>query len=286
MIVAIDAGHGGIDKGGRSLGLPESRIALDFARLINLSGHKAVLTRSGDTTTALQTRTLVANRTKADVFVSFHGNASSNPERSGPWTIYMKGSERSRLIAIQIQKALASVLGGDPNAVHTDASPSVGYTTAAQTAIESGRRQGLNAVQSLRNIDQPYRTLFVLRQTTMPAVLIELGFMTNAQDIVKMSDPTIRKHVCLEIGKVLVDIFDPTVPHVVTPVPSLDLKKIQVPTRNHVEAIVAENKFDVEDVRKGLLVAETLLKGVAAVKSGNVKTILELLLNSIEEYRG
>jgi N-acetylmuramoyl-L-alanine amidase len=301
MKICIDPGHGGSDKGGRSTGIAESLLALDYARELNKVlqnlGVTTIMTRSADRYVELGERADIANRAGADIFVSIHGNASTNPKATGPWTIYSKGSVKGAAIAKRVQEALVDVLGGYRTAVHTDASPSVGYTVKANEVIAAGKKQGLSDQQALKaaGIKQPYRTLAVLRQTRMPAVLIELGFMTNPDDMNKLENATIRRSVCLAIASALLDTnvssvsVPPIKPSVVRPnpvVPELNLQKIPVPTRKHIEMIVAEKRYHMEDVEKGLDVAEALLEGVAAAKVGDAAGVVRALITALKEYRG
>ena len=173
--ICVDAGHGGEDPGGTSLGTPESRLvlpyALELAQVLRGRGHTVTLTRDTNVFVPLGQRASIANNAKADLFVSLHANASNNSSVKGPWTIHAKGGVRGQAIAKRVQRALVSVMGGSNNAVYPDQSPWV-----------SGRR------------------LAVLRQTNMPAVLLELGFMTNPIDIKRMEDPAIRSRICSAVA--------------------------------------------------------------------------------------
>lgn len=169
--ICVDAGHGGDDKGGKTLGTPESGLvlpyAVELAQVLRGRGHTVTLTRSTDVFVELRKRASIANNANADLFVSVHANASNNSSVKGPWTIHAKGSTTGQSFAKRMQRALVSVMGGSLNAVYPD-----------QTSWVSGRR------------------LAVLRQTAMPAVLLELGFMTNPIEIRKMEDPGTRARIC------------------------------------------------------------------------------------------
>lgn len=165
--IISDAGHGGHDPGGASLGLAEKFIVLNtqdlFWKAAADRGHTVLPTRVIDVFVPIPERSRYANEKGGDVFVSFHANAGG-PSAVGPWSIHAKPSTRGKALAQAVQRELAAVSGGNPNAAFPDESNWVGN-----------------------------RRLGVLRGTSMPAVLVELGFMTNAQEILRLQDLTYLK---------------------------------------------------------------------------------------------
>jgi N-acetylmuramoyl-L-alanine amidase len=162
MKIVLDAGHGGRDSGGASLGLPEKTLVLRaqwllWKHLADL-GHTCLPTRVRDVFVDLGDRAAYANRHSADCFLSLHANAGP-PAARGPWSIYADGSLRGRLLATAIQRRIAIEARGIATAVYPDASTWV-----------SNRR------------------LAVLRQTKCPAVIIELGFMTHVSEAGMLAD--------------------------------------------------------------------------------------------------
>lgn len=189
-LFAIDAGHknNARDRGGSSLGIPESDLVLPYAKEIATElerlGHRAILTRPDDSPVLLSARAKIANDAGADCFVSIHANASDNPDAAGPWTIHAKGSAEGERIARLVQAALAPLAPkGRAEAVYPDASSWVGN-----------------------------RRLAVLRQTRMPAVLVELGFMTNPEESERMESPEWRTRASLAIAHALSRAIAPGVP--------------------------------------------------------------------------
>lgn len=164
MKIILDPGHGGHDSGGKSLGIPEKTIATNAMLLLwqelALKGHSCVPTRVTDIFVELADRASLSNQLGADLFISLHGNASPDPQVRGPWTIYSNGSEKGKSLASEVQGRLAIATVGNPKAFYPD-----------QTGWVSGRR------------------LAVLRQTRCPAILVELGFMTNQIDYARLVDP-------------------------------------------------------------------------------------------------
>lgn len=150
--ICIDAGHGGKDPGACAGGAREKDIALSVALKIGalLTGYEVVYTRDEDVYVGLAERALIANQAKADLFVSVHCNSALNASANG-MEIY----------------------------VHT--SRSAASTRAANTIYDR-----LLPASGLRGRGVKANDYAVLRETAMPAVLIELGFMSNPDDRSKL----------------------------------------------------------------------------------------------------
>lgn len=143
--VIIDAGHGGTDVGATSGGIYEKDITLDISKrvekLLNQKGYQVVMTRPNDTYVSLQDRVTISEKNDPDIFVSIHVNSSVRPEITGVETHYYH--QESMALAQTVHSSLAS------------------------------------AVQS------PNRGLFkskfyVINHTTVPAILVEIGFISNS----------------------------------------------------------------------------------------------------------
>ena len=168
--VVIDPGHGGPDPGAVGIGgLRETDIVLDVglqvARLLQARGVQVVMTRTSEVDVDLPPRVSLANRTKADVFVSIHANALSmaRPDVNGVETFYFQAGNSLRL-ARAIQSQIMAVSPGTP---------------------DRGARPG---------------RFFVIRRTVMPAVLTEMGFVTGRIDAPRLASPNFRRRLALAIS--------------------------------------------------------------------------------------
>lgn len=176
MRIVIDPGHGGRDPGATVGGKSEAVIVLPYAFALaselTTRGHTVGFTRTANVDLApeatwpspgkardLTRRAGLANRhPRADVFLSLHCNAAAASAANGAWVIYDDGTRTGDELALEVFRELAKI-GGivDRDAaieVYPDRSPWVGG-----------------------------RELYVISETEMPAILIELGFMTNGDDL-------------------------------------------------------------------------------------------------------
>lgn len=162
FIVCLDFGHGGKDVGAvDKIGddaiykdkyyTEESRLVLKVGlklkkKLEEKTNYKVILTRKDDNYLKLSTRTQIANRANADIFVSLHANAFFKASVSGIETLFYPTSKLGRKLATELQIEMIE---------NTD-------------AVDRG----------IRERDD----LYVLKHTDMPAALVELGFITNTRE--------------------------------------------------------------------------------------------------------
>lgn len=160
MKIFIDPGHGGVDSGacGPS-GVMEKQVNLAVGALLGdlcrSGGHSVKLSREGDYFIDLSPRAEMANSWGADIYVSIHCN-SSTPAARGTETFSFPGSSRGAELARRMQTALTQTLGTEDRGVKT-------------------------------------ANFAVLRRSAMPAVLVELAFLTNPAEEKLLSDPAVHK---------------------------------------------------------------------------------------------
>jgi N-acetylmuramoyl-L-alanine amidase len=158
--IVIDPGHGGSDPGAIGVtGLKEKVVNLAVSKhlitLLTSAGADVIVTRSGDQSVSNQQRVDLANGSKADLYISIHSNAFSNPESNGTETHYCDkngNSTASRYLAQQLQRELVPALG-------------------------------------LRDRGVKASSFFVITNVEMPAALVELAFMTNPTEEAILNDP-------------------------------------------------------------------------------------------------
>jgi N-acetylmuramoyl-L-alanine amidase len=165
--VVIDAGHGGYDRGGiPSQRIPEKVMTLDVSQrlkpILEKTGYRVIMTRNSDVFVPLPTRVAIANSYPNAVFICVHFNSATRSGANGIETYFY--STESAPLAASIQ---AAVLGGAPS------------------ENRGVRRRGY----------------YVLRRTTIPAVLIECGFLTNPTEGQYAESTTYRQKLAENIAR-------------------------------------------------------------------------------------
>lgn len=159
-LIILDPGHGGTDEGAKIHYFMEKRLTLMTTLLVRKyleeMGYRVIMTRSKDVFIPLHRRVSIANKTKAVLFASVHYNSSPSTEAHGIEIFYHNGSDTKR--AKESKKLATSVL-----------TELVSSTTAYSRGVKSGN-------------------FHVIRETSMPAILVEGGFMTNNEERTNLRD--------------------------------------------------------------------------------------------------
>ncbi len=172
VLVVIDPGHGGKDPGAVGLGglrevdviLP---ISLDVSQILKQQGVEVMMTRNADYFVSLQGRTALANRARANIFVSIHANAVGGGRRNvnGMETFYAG----NRDLAAAIHRSILR-------------------------SVTVGRDRGVKKSR-----------FYVLRTSRMPAALVEVGFVTGTEDNARLRDPAYRRRMAQAIAQGILD---------------------------------------------------------------------------------
>lgn len=180
-LIIIDPGHGGDDYGTHSHGKPtyhEKYLNLTTAEMLKKFlqqyGYKVVLTRNDDTFISLENRAIFANEKKAKLFVSVHYNSAPNRDASGIEVFYYR-NDKDKSRASQ-SKILA----------HCVLDKILKNTNGKSRGVKHGN-------------------FSVIRETRMPAILIEGGFLTNADEMKKLNNPAYLKAIAFGIAQGLAD---------------------------------------------------------------------------------
>ena len=189
--VVIDPGHGGDDEGVRSArGVKEKDLTLQVAQRLKSTietrlGLRVLLTREGDDNVPYDRRTAIANNNKADIFVSLHVNASLRPDVRGAQVLSLAvGDYAGRAGATTGRGAAVPALGGGTRTIEATRWDLAQLPFASRsTALGSVLVRHLSGrgvpMQPKPAAQMPLR---VLVGANMPALLIEMGFLTNRDD--------------------------------------------------------------------------------------------------------
>jgi N-acetylmuramoyl-L-alanine amidase len=184
-LVVLDPGHGGEDQGAQGpAGELEKTITLAVARAtaarLQAAGVTARLTRDGDDGVPLGNRTALANQLQADAFVSIHANAYRGKGVRGAETYYMSVDASD---ADAAAAAAAENVGAAPDTVQLilwDMAHVANLNASARLARSIQER--FNELQGIKDRGIRQAPFVVLTGATMPAALVEIGFLSNAAD--------------------------------------------------------------------------------------------------------
>jgi N-acetylmuramoyl-L-alanine amidase len=197
--IVIDPGHGGSNIGAQGpAGALEKELTLQLARALRSQIQsrlpvRVILTRNEDAELPLDTRVAVANQQKADLFISIHLNSSPGRNAQGAETYFLNlvASDERAAEAAQVENA------GDPL---TDLQLILWDLAQSHHMSESQRFAGLiqeelNKALELRNRGVKQAPFRVLMGAAMPAVLVELGFLSNPREEERLTDPLYRSRL-------------------------------------------------------------------------------------------
>lgn len=194
--IVIDPGHGGKEVGAVGPGgLMEKDVTLALCRkladaLAAKTGARVVLTREDDSVVSLDQRTAIANQYKADLFLSVHMNAAVVKGAKGSET-YFLSLEASDELARKAAETENATSGSDPS---SDLKLIL-WDLAQQAYLEESSRlasviqEEMNTVSGVANRGVKQAPFKVLVGATMPAALVEVGFISNPEEEAKLQTP-------------------------------------------------------------------------------------------------
>jgi N-acetylmuramoyl-L-alanine amidase len=197
-VIVIDPGHGGTETGAKGPGgTLEKDVTISIARklkgIIESTGTRVILTRDGDQVVALDDRTSRANNNKADLFISIHANATIRGKARGAETYFLSTQatdDETRNIAAVENNAIgleqAPAVQEDLKLILWDMAQTEYLTESSQLAEMI--QQELNTTLSISNRGIKQAPFRVLTGATMPAVLVEVGFINNPDEEKLMAD--------------------------------------------------------------------------------------------------
>lgn len=203
--IVVDAGHGGHDSGTLGPGgIEEKDIVLDVAlRLGKLLkqrlGADVIYTRDDDTFIPLETRTAIANKAQADLFISVHANSSSDSSARGVETYYLnfttsadalEVAARENAVSDQSIHQLSDLV--KKIALQDKISESREFASDVQQSLYAGLESGNPGLKDRGVKKAPF---VVLIGANMPSILAEISFLTNPDDARELRDPDYRERI-------------------------------------------------------------------------------------------
>lgn len=184
-LIVLDPGHGGKDQGtaSKELNYEEKILTLSLAlsvqNVLKKMGYRVILTRSSDAYIKLSARAALANQHKADAFVSIHCNYSSNASALGTEVYFYNNVKKNDSFDRVRRSELLS-----------------------QSILSSMQKNGALKIRSVKA-----GNFAVIRETTMPAALVEVGFLSNAKERSALLDARHRAHLAKGIAEGIHNFF-------------------------------------------------------------------------------
>lgn len=214
--VAIDAGHGGKDSGaiGRS-GLYEKRVVLDIAKRVKkiLERHKieVVMTRDSDDFVTLKKRTELASEANVDIFVSIHANSSLSRSANGVEVYSLEALSRTEINEDQ-RKINAKIM--NKQLIMEKSSPDLENIVADMLFVKKKPESDILAQYVVERISKNTKAkdrgkkeskFFVVRNTLMPAILVEVGFLSNPKEEKYFQNNSYRQKIAVGLSRGILD---------------------------------------------------------------------------------
>ena len=225
-VVVLDAGHGGKDYGAKgSHGLFEKELNLRISKLVqkillNRYHYKVIMTRKDDTFIELKDRGKIANKHDADLFISIHANAAKRKSAKGIETYYLGSgsSEQARETAERengdlvhsvaddaVQEILASLIST------TKINDSSRLAAIVQKRLHKTMSKRFSGIQNLGVKEGPF---FVLHDTNMPSILVEVGFVTHRKEGRQLKNKIYQKWLAESIARGIHDYLEEMAPSI------------------------------------------------------------------------
>lgn len=203
--IVIDPGHGGHDSGTLGPGgIEEKDVVLDVAlrvgRLLHdRLGAEIVYTRDTDTFIPLETRTAIANKAQADLFLSIHANSSPEPDARGVEAYYLNFTSDPTALDVAARENALSTSGVHQLsdlvrkiALKDKIDESREFAADIDTGLYDGLRKGNPGLKDRGVKKAPF---VVLIGAQMPSVLAEISFLTNPEDAEELREPEYRERI-------------------------------------------------------------------------------------------
>ena len=203
--IVVDAGHGGHDSGTLGPeGIEEKEVVLDVALrlgkiLKQRLGADVIYTRDDDTFIPLETRTAIANKAQADLFISIHANSSQDPSARGVETYYLNFTSspdalevaaRENAVSDQSIHQLSDLVKKITLKDKIDESRE--FAGDVQQNLFNGLEDGNRGMKDRGVKKAPF---VVLIGANMPSILAEISFLTNPEDARELRDPNYRQRI-------------------------------------------------------------------------------------------
>ncbi len=209
--IVVDPGHGGKDPGASAFGLKEKDIVLSIAKklapiLQEQTGAEVILTRTTDVFIPLEERTAIANTNDADLFISLHVNAHPSEKVHGLETYYLNLSTNAEAMRVAaFENSISTHQMSDLQDILSDIMKNSKINESSRLAgfVHNSLCDGMEDVQKtkFKNLGVKQAPFYVLIGAEMPAILIEIAFITNPEESDRLGRETFLETIADDIAE-------------------------------------------------------------------------------------
>lgn len=213
MLIALDPGHGGKEAGAQSGELREADIALDIAlrmkRNLIKNNFSVMMTREDNSTVGLLERTQMANDAKADVFVSIHVNAAESTTLHGieTYSVDIATDGYSEMLAMKENSGVLLTEGDLPTISTSTMLLSMELSELVQRSVITVVENQYEG-NTFQDLGHKTAMFSVLVKAEMPAILMEVGFMSNPDELKRIESAHYREAMAESLTKALIEWRD------------------------------------------------------------------------------
>jgi N-acetylmuramoyl-L-alanine amidase len=290
--IVLDAGHGGKDPGNLGNGFKEKDIALKVAQIVGKNLEKqnditVIYTRNEDVFIDLWKRGDVANTAKADLFVSIHCDShTSSAYGAGTFVLGLRGNKKNLEIAKRENAVILlednykeKYVGFDPNSAESVIGLSLLQEENLDKSLEIASIIQNNFTNKLNRLDRKVKqdNFQVLRETIMPSVLIELGFLTNRNEGEFLDSNSGQK----QMGNAIAEAIESYINHLKLNTVKATLKQV----KNNIQ-IIGDIEFKVQIASgKNIITTESYnFKGLKDVQRVEVDAYYKYYYGNTSKY--
>jgi N-acetylmuramoyl-L-alanine amidase len=226
-LIVIDPGHGGIDPGAHGAGgIKEKNVVLDFAKVLDekllaTGRYRVMMTRDDDTYVSLDDRVKFARDHQARLFISIHADSLSWPYHDDASirgaTVYTLSADASDAEAARLaeQENRSDIIAGVDLTREPDAVAGILIDLARREthvfSMRLARELVHDASDVMRLNKRPLRSagFVVLKAPDVPSVLVELGYMSNKDDLAHLTSPAWRDKASAAMARAVDEFFGP-----------------------------------------------------------------------------
>jgi N-acetylmuramoyl-L-alanine amidase len=220
-VIVLDPGHGGVDSGARGLGGAQEKILVfDFCaelkrQLDATKRYAVVMTRDGDQYVDLDDRVAIARRANASLLISVHADTLSEDKTVSGSTVYTVADRASDAEAarIAVRENAADRRPGDDNRLDNPNVADILFdlkrreTRTYAHVFSRGLVDDLRTAAKLNHNPERSAGFVVLKTPEFPSVLVELGYLSNAQDVQSLASPAWRDKAAAAMVKAIDSFF-------------------------------------------------------------------------------